>query len=334
MKKSKVGLALGSGSARGLAHLGVLKVLEKEKIPIDMIAGTSIGSLIGGAYASGMSLEEGERIAISMDWKQLGGLVDPVIPRSGFIEGNKVKAFIKILIKDKKIEELKIPFAAVATDIKTGEKVVIRHGSLVEAIRASASIPGIFTPVKRGNRFLVDGGLADPVPISVLKKMGADIIIAVNVITKPDKRIITKKVINKPSSEKRSPLLIKQTISMLKKMNSNVINSKISELLKEGLINKGKIERVMNSFRNKKEVSSPNIITIISQLFGIAEARIVEYSLMNEKVDVLIEPDVRQISFIEFNRAAECIYAGEMAAQSKIEEIKIYTKTSKVNIKN
>ena len=183
LNKRTVGLALGGGAARGLAHIGVLGVLQKEGIPIDMIAGTSTGAAIGAVYAHRKDVSLLKDLAIDQDWKKLASLVDLALPKTGFIEGKKVIGLLKTVIGgDIKFGDLSIPLACVATDITTGEEVVISQGSVVEAVRASISIPVIFTAVKWQGRYLVDGGLVNPVPVNVLKEMGADFIIAVNVI--------------------------------------------------------------------------------------------------------------------------------------------------------
>jgi NTE family protein len=184
--RTKVGLALGGGAARGLAHIGVLQVLQKEEIPIDMIAGTSAGAAIGAIYAQGKDASTIEKIVMDLDWRRLASLVDLALPRTGFIEGKKITALLrKIIGDDIKFDALKIPLACIATDIVTGEEVIIEEGSVLEAVRASISVPVIFTVAKWKGRYLVDGGLVNPVPVSVLKSMGADFIIAVNVI--PDR---------------------------------------------------------------------------------------------------------------------------------------------------
>jgi len=187
LQKRKVGLALGSGAARGFAHIGVLEVLEKEGIPIDMIAGTSAGAAIGALYAQGKDTSLIKNLALGLSWKRLASLIDLALPRTGFIQGRKIKDLLELVIGgDIEFSDLKIPLACVATDIRTGEEVVINQGSVLQGVRASISIPVIFTVVQWEGRYLVDGGLVNPVPVSVLRKMGADFIIAVNVI--PDMR--------------------------------------------------------------------------------------------------------------------------------------------------
>jgi len=182
MTKKKVGLALSGGAARGLAHVGVLDVLKQERIPIDMIAGTSSGAVMGAVYASGQDTSKMIENALDAGWKRMAPLIDPSLPRTGFLKGKKIKNLLAGYVGgDIKFSDLKIPFACVATDIDTGEEVVINSGPVAEALRASISIPGIFTVVKWEGRYLVDGGLTTPVPVNVVKQMGADFIIAVNV---------------------------------------------------------------------------------------------------------------------------------------------------------
>ena len=190
MPKRKIGLALGSGAARGLAHIGVLEVLEKEGIPIDMLAGSSAGALVGALYAQGKDVSQIKNLAIDLGSKRFALLADPALPKTGLIRGRKIEGVLRSIIGDIKFRDLRMPFACVAADIETGEEVVINQGSVLEGVRASISIPVIFTLVKWEGRYLVDGGLVNQVPVSVLKKMGADFIIAVNVT--PDIRDRTR----------------------------------------------------------------------------------------------------------------------------------------------
>jgi NTE family protein len=194
----KVGLALGGGAARGLAHIGVLGVLEKEGIPVDMIAGTSAGAAVGALYAQGKSAGRIKEVALDTGWRRLVSLIDLALPRSGFIEGTKIKNLLKSIIGDISFSDLKIPLSCVATDIRSGEEVVINDGSVLEGVRASISIPVIFTAVKWRGRYLVDGGLVNPVPVSTVRKMGADFVIAVNVIPPMGVRL-------QPSAKAKAP---------------------------------------------------------------------------------------------------------------------------------
>ncbi len=184
--RKKVGLALSGGAARGAAHVGVLEVLEEEGIPIDMIAGTSAGALIGALYARCRSAAEVRKIVTNLASKRFTIFTDLTIPKTGLIRGKRLKEHLKSIIGDIKFEDLSVPFACVATDIGNGEGVIINRGSVVDAVRASTSIPGLFKVVKWENRYLVDGGLVNPVPVRLVKEMGADFVIAVNVV--PDMR--------------------------------------------------------------------------------------------------------------------------------------------------
>ncbi len=181
-----VGLALGAGAAKGFAHIGVLEALEKAGIRIDMIAGSSMGSIIGGGYAAGLTVEELSEVALNSDWLDVINLIDPVFPTRGFIDGQKIQDFLDKLYKHKNIEDLSIPFAATTVDILKGDLYVMNKGSLARAVRASSSIPIVFNPQSSGGRVLVDGGMIDPVPIDVVRSMGADYIIAVNVLAFPE----------------------------------------------------------------------------------------------------------------------------------------------------
>jgi len=177
-KRPRIGIALGSGGAKGFAHLGVLKVLEENHIPIDMISGSSMGALVGSLYASGIHIDQLYKMATAFKRKYY---LDFTVPKMGFITGDRVKNLIKAFTHNKNIEDLKIPLAIVATDLQKGKKVVFKSGPISEAVRASISIPGIFVPVQINDQLLVDGGVVDRVPVSVVKEMGADIIIAVDV---------------------------------------------------------------------------------------------------------------------------------------------------------
>ncbi|MEM5595710.1 patatin-like phospholipase family protein [Niallia circulans] len=178
MERPKIGLALGSGGARGFAHIGVIKILREENIPIDYIAGSSIGAIIGCLYGAGSDIE---RLYTLSKFFKRKYYLDFTVPKMGFIAGNRVKELIHLFTYGKNLEELDIPVAIVATDLLTAEKVVFTKGPIADAVRASISIPGIFVPEKIDGRLLVDGGVIDRVPVSVVKEMGADIVIAVDV---------------------------------------------------------------------------------------------------------------------------------------------------------
>jgi len=180
-QRRKIGLTLGCGAARGLAHIGVLEVLEEEKIPIHFIAGTSMGALIGGFYASGLGIKKLKEFAYQTDWKKVAVLFAPSPSRSGLVSGKRIEKLLRSFLGKRKIEELPLPFACVATDIFSGKEIIINQGDLVDGIRASISLQGILTPIIHDGRVLVDGGIVNPVPVNVTAKMGANFIIASNV---------------------------------------------------------------------------------------------------------------------------------------------------------
>ncbi len=181
-KQLKIGLALGSGGVKGLAHIGVIKVLEENNIPINFIAGSSIGAMIGGFYSAIKDIKQIEEIVLNSNRRQMLSLIDPSL-RQGLIKGEKIRKFIERYIGKTKFQDLKILLSVIATDLKTGEIVSINQGEVASAIRASISFPLVFKPVKWKGRFLADGGLSLPVPVEIARKMGAELVIAVNLDT-------------------------------------------------------------------------------------------------------------------------------------------------------
>ena len=177
-RPAKIALVLGAGASRGFAHIGVLKILESNKIPIHMIVGTSAGSFVGSIYAYGFTAFQLQKMSFSIE---RGDIVDLTIPDNGFVKGEKLEEYINTLLNNTPIEKLRIPFYAVATDIQNAQEVVFGKGNTGTAVRASCSIPGIFRPVKVGDRTYVDGGVVSPVAIDAAKRYGADFVIAVDI---------------------------------------------------------------------------------------------------------------------------------------------------------
>jgi len=301
----KIGLALGGGGARALAHIGVLKFFSENRIPIHAIAGTSMGALIGAVYAAGLPVEQMVEIANNTDWKLTAKMMMPTLARTGFIEGTRIQEFIKTLVGDLNIDDLKIPFAAVATDVMTGEEIIIQQGSLTKAVRASISIPAIFTPFCYRNKFLVDGGLVNPVPTNVVRNMRVDIVIAVNVthIIQPRVKKIKLKNEQKELPEESA-------------INSNILNRDLSKYIQEKIDKLG--FRIANNEKDEnqqsKKLPGPNIIDTILQTIHIMENEILQLKLQQSPPDVLIEPIVDFVSLLEFHKAKELIWAGEVAA--------------------
>jgi len=177
-KPAKIALVLGAGASKGFAHVGVLKILETNKIPIHLIVGTSVGSVVGSFYAYGLNAFELQRLSFSVEQKEI---VDLTLPDNGFIKGEKLEEFVNKVVKNTPMEKLKLPFYAVATEIQNGHETVFGRGNTGQAVRASCSIPGVFRPVKIGDKIYVDGGVVSPVAVEAAKRLGADLVIAVDI---------------------------------------------------------------------------------------------------------------------------------------------------------
>jgi len=314
----KIGLALGSGSARGLAHVGVIMALEAYNIPIDIIAGTSIGSVIGGLYASGATIRQLEEVALSIKKSKTLFLIDPVFPHSGLISGDRIEKMLNQFgIKDKTFDDLKIPFAAVATDVESGAEVILNQGKVIDAVRASISIPGIFTPVKYQDYYLVDGGVVDPVPVDVVKMMGADIIIAVNLAKiSPYNAVLMVDKETGLLKEVENLEDLRINIGENPKFKDTKDTEEITPLVDE---EKGFLKQTIEQVKSKFE--GPNLIEIINQSTDIMGAKITDQSL--EGADVIIVPfGMKEIDLFDFDEAEMLIKGGIMAGLINIPEIK------------
>ena len=191
-KTPVIGLALGGGAARGFAHIGVIKVLEANGIKPNIIVGTSAGSVIGSIYASGISASELQQIAIDLDEATITDWTNPFVGKlGGMIKGDALQNKINVLVKNRSIEQMKIPLAIVATDLKTGNPILFQRGDTGQAVRASSSVPGIFMPTNILGKEYVDGGLSSPVPIKFTRTLGADIVIAVNISADPSDQSVS-----------------------------------------------------------------------------------------------------------------------------------------------
>jgi len=220
----KVGLALGSGAAKGLAHIGVLAGLQEQGIQINMIAGTSIGSLVGALYANGMDIDQIRNLAIDLGSKRFSFLADPALPRSGLIRGLRIKNMLRSAVGNIEFSDLEIPFACSATDIDSSQEVVISQGLVREGVMASCSIPILLPPTKFGGRYLVDGELLDPVPVRVLKEMGADFIIAVNVLPAGWEKLSEA---SQENTEPKEPNILSIAIQMVNIMSCQSLKSSL-----------------------------------------------------------------------------------------------------------
>ena len=326
--KFKIGLALGSGAARGLAHIGVLKVLKENNVPIDLLAGTSMGALVGACFARKGDIAGFEEMILKMDFKQLLQLTDPnlALMFKGFIHGQKVKKLLKTIIGDVEFKDLKIPLVIVATDINTGEEIRIKEGSVVEAVRASISIPAVFMPVKFKSRFLMDGGIVNPIPVDVVKDMGANFVIACNVIHQP----LRRKHADSSAEKKQYPFLITKT--QIEKTAPAALNNKINRLIQE---NKDKIknfQKFMDTFKAKVYKRNQRIDPNIPNLFHtlIQAVYIMEYEIAKLKgleADITIFPDTKNIASLEFYRGKEAILKGCKATEKILPKLQKLIKT-------
>lgn len=183
--KAVIALALGGGASKGFAHIGIIKVLEKNRIPVQIVTGTSAGSIVGSLYASGMSPD---RLELEAEILGSTDLVDLTLSSSGFIKGEALQDYVNRKVNGRSIQQFPKKFAAVATDFHTGKAVAFNRGNAGQAVRASASIPNVFQPVNIGGRQYVDGGLAQPVPVSAAKEQGANFVIAVDISARPNKQ--------------------------------------------------------------------------------------------------------------------------------------------------
>ncbi|MGI5827437.1 MAG: patatin-like phospholipase family protein [Patescibacteria group bacterium] len=179
-KRKKLGLVLGSGGARGLAHIGVIKTLLKHNIPIDYIAGSSAGALVGGLFAAWQDIERIENLASEINYQKFLSVFSDLISKAGLFKGEKAEKFLREQLGNQKIEDLSVPFRAIATNVTTGQREILDKGCLATAIRASSSIPFLFQPTEVDGQLLVDGGICCPLPVDVVRQMGADVVVAVN----------------------------------------------------------------------------------------------------------------------------------------------------------
>ncbi len=277
-----LGLVLGSGGARGWAHVGVLKALRERGIQPDIVVGTSIGSIIGAVYAEG-KLDEAIKFAGNMDkTRAIRLFLEIGLHRDGLLSGVRVMECLKRFITTERIENLPLPFAAVATDLDTGMPVVLHSGSVLDAIRASISIPGIFTPVKRRGATLVDGGLSSPVPVSLARQMGATDVIAVNI-----------------DSMKKCPYGGKHA-------RGNSGPSEFSMRMMENL--RGNLPALADFFDGMR--SGMALPDVLLKTTRIAEYRIAKEELSRTPPELLIEPAVGDIATMDFSRADDAIRAG------------------------
>ena len=309
-KHKRVGLALGSGGARGWAHLGVLQALKEKGVEVEVVAGTSMGAVVGvflAARRDGVLRE----LAQDLDWKRLRPFFWEVsLSRSGLTDGRRLLEEFQKMLGIREFRELDLPFRAVATDLDTGGEVVLSSGNLLQAVRASISIPGLFSPIPVGKRFLVDGGLVNPVPVSVARAMGAQTVIAVDVSQGivPGKKPEGRK--GKEPEPARGPLALPRPTAAEEKGGAT--------RLLDGF--RTEIEKKVNRLRAAAAdaAARPAVMDVLVQSVRIAEARIALARRQSEPPDILVEPKLGNIGTLEFHRAKEAMAAGYAAAMQAL----------------
>lgn len=299
-KVGKIGLALGGGAARGWAHIGVLKALRAAGIVPDIIAGTSIGAVVGGCYAAG-HLDSLEGFARELTRRRVFGYLDFNLSGTGLISGQRLCDRLDKHLGDRAIEDLDTRFTAVATEIGSGHEIWLSRGKLVEAVRASYAIPGIFRPVKVGGRWLFDGALVNPIPVSVCRALGARYVIAVNlnadvcsrgtVVPHLDGQDDTDAAVTEPQPVKG----------------------------KNGVAVRRLLQRQIFGFGKDEEM--PGISTVMVDAFNIVQDRIARSRLAGDPPDALINPRLSGIGLFDFHRADEMIALGEAAVKRDAEDI-------------
>ena len=299
IRRPVVGLALGGGAARGFAHIGILRTLLAHGIVPDVVVGTSIGAVVGGSYASG-HLDTLEEWARSLQVRNILGYLDIRLNGSGLIGGEKLAARLEASIGKTLIEELPVKFASVATEVRTGHEIWLTHGSLVDALRASYALPGIFSPVLVGDRWLVDGALVDPVPVSAARALGAEIVIAAN---------LSSDVFTHSTTiyAHGAPVEVPETV-----IAPTPPRRRFGKFFSP--------ERTM-----KREffgsAARPGISSIMVDAFNIMQDRITRARLAGDPPDLLITPRVGQIGWFDFHRAADLIEFGTRSAERAIDSI-------------
>ena len=282
-RKPVIGLALGSGSARGWAHVGVLRTLLEAGIRPDIVCGSSVGAIVGAAYATG-KLDSFEAWIRGLRMRDVISLMDFRLA-GGMLKGEKLVSFFRHHFEDCQIEDLPLPFAAVATALHAGNELWLREGSLVDAVRASIALPGLFTPVMVQDRLLVDGGLVNPVPVTLARAMGADIVIAVDL----NHDILQRHLQEPDEPVQRSPWL--QSIQ-------NTLGSWLPDSVTDA-------------------VSSPlpSMLEVLATSINIMQQRITRSRMAGDPPDMVIAPRLAHLSLMDFHRAQEAIDIGRQATE-------------------
>jgi len=315
LSRKTVGLVLGSGASRGWAHIGIIEALEEAEIPIDFIAGCSVGAYIGALYASG-SLASLKEYLLRMDGKKIFSYFDVVFPRSGLLNGSRrVRELFAMHTAAETFQELSIPLMMVATDLERGEKVVISSGNIVEGLRATMSYPGLFAPVRVKGRWLVDGGLVDPVPVGVARAMGASVIIAVDL----NSRIISR---HKRPDESTGNLKLIDLSSQEFREEEPDTRSELIKKMADLYANAGNNFKQKTNDYLRREATTPDIVETVMTSISIMQERITRINLAVDRPDILIQPRLGEIKMMNFDQVAPAILEGHLGVQEKLEDIR------------
>ena len=302
-RRPRLGLALGSGSARGWAHIGVLSSLVERGFKPKVVAGASVGALVSAAYANG-HLEDLKRWVVTLTQRDVWRLVDAVFRGGGLMTGNRLMHAIAQHIGDPTIEDLPIAFGAVATDLYTGEEIWLRTGSMMAAIRASSGLPGLFAPSWYQERWLIDGGVVNPVPVSLCRALGADVVIAVD-LSRPVTRFAMRA--NKGGSTAPARSVTAENTSA---------NAEGTALLKSW---SGLMDGLVESFRARR--NEPGLFEVMASAVGIMQEHITRSRLAADPPDLVLKPDLAKFQLMDFHRAAEAIVSGRECVEAAAVEL-------------
>jgi len=304
----KIGIALGSGSARGWAHIGILRALEEMGISPDIIAGSSVGALVGAAYASG-NLDTLEAWALKLDSSGIMRFLDISWTGSGLIEGDKLFDYFEETMQSFNIEDLPKSFAAVATELTTGREIWFREGSLGKAVRASLALPGLFTPAVQDEHFYIDGGLVNPVPVSLCRAMGADVVIAVNL----NGRIVGKHL--------RKALRADSDDETESSFMSDFLNQAITRLT-QSLDRNGSL-----SARLRPQRKAPGMFEVIASSINIMQDRITRSRMAGDPPDIILSPKLSHLALMDFDKAETAIGEGRKSVELAQDALAYHTGT-------
>jgi NTE family protein len=301
-RRPKIGVALGAGAARGWAHIGVLRELADHGVTPDVIAGTSIGAVVGGCYAAG-KLDQVEVFARSLTKRRVFAMMDLSFSGMSLISGERLKSALEKEVSGVQIEDLPIPFAAVATEVGTGHEVWLQRGPLDLAIRASYALPGIFEPVQIGDRYLFDGALVNPVPVTVCRALGADIVIAVSVAV--DTMYRSTVIADQSSAAAPTGAGAKGPFA-----------GRVGGLLEGGLLPR--------YFERRASSDAPNVATAMVDAFNIIQDRILRSRLAGDPPDATINVRSEDVGMFDFHKADQLVASGRAAAKRALPNIFAY----------